>query len=222
MFCRQPKNRAGRPKLEKNKRIYDITRVLRSGMTVWPGDVPVEINTRDAGDYRISGMRLSVHSGTHLDAPCHFLPGGCGADKLELEALAGQARVVRLNGATRIGPEEIARWPLEGVTRLLIATGDGVADCTEEFDTSFCSLTGEGAQALIKLGIRLVGIDCPSVDLFEAPGHPAHHALMAAGVAIIEGLDLNGINAGDYELICLPLKIENSDGAPARAMLREL
>lgn len=191
-------------------------------MTVWPGDVPVEIITRDTGDYRITAMRLSVHCGTHVDAPCHFLPGGCGVDNLEPETLAGCARVVRLSGAKRIGPEEIACWPLEGVTRLLIATGDGVADCTEGFDASFCSLTGEGAQALIEKGIRLVGMDCPSVDLFEAPGHPAHRALMAAGVIIIEGLDLNGIPAGDYELICLPLKIENSDGAPARVVLREL
>ena len=191
-------------------------------MTVWPGDVTVEIVPRDQGEYRITSMSFSAHTGTHVDAPCHFISGACGVDKLELQTMVGRARVVRLEGAKQIGAEEIALLPLEGVTRLLIAAGSGAPCRPGEFDTSFVSLTGDGAQALIARGVRLVGIDCLSVDLFEAPGHPAHHELMAAGVVIIEGLDLNGVPAGDYELICLPLKIENSDGAPARVVLREI
>jgi arylformamidase len=195
---------------------------MLSGMAVWPGDAPVEIATRDAGEYRITGMSLSAHTGTHVDAPCHFLQGGAGVDGLELKTLVGPARVVRLNDVKQIGPVEIARLPLEGVERLLIDTCGSTLTGDGEFDTSFISLTSEGAHALVGRGVRLVGIDSLSVDLFDAPGHPAHRALMAAGVVIIEGLNLSGVPVGDYELLCLPLKMVDSDGAPARVVLREI
>jgi arylformamidase len=209
-------------------RIWDISQPVSAGMLVWPGDPPVSIERVariDAGDVaNVSALRLGSHTGTHIDPPFHFFEDGAGVDRLPLDALAGDAVVVEI-GRSRgtIDPPDLEAAGLGGAQRVLFKTGNSQlwAQPGVTFPAEYVSLSAEGARWLVDHGVRLVGIDFLSVEAQTAPGHPTHRILLGAGVVVVEGLDLSAVPAGRYRLVCLPLRIVDGDGGPARAILLE-
>src|SRR5262245_26573216 len=193
-------------------------------MVVYDGDPPVEVTSAlslDRGDpANVSRLTLGSHTGTHVDAPCHFVRGGAGVDRLSPETLLGPARVL----ACPPGP--IAAATVVGQTgrgeRLVLKTANSALWSRARFVADYQALTLDAARALVESGVGLVAIDYLSIEPFGAPGHPVHRCLLEAGVVVLEGLDLSRIEPGRYELCCLPLRIRDGDGAPARALLRPL
>ncbi|AJE02000.1 cyclase family protein [Geobacter pickeringii] len=204
-------------------KIYDITVPLSPHLPVYPGDPPVGVEavTRiSRGDpANVSLLTLSTHSGTHLDVPRHCRDGGATVDHVPPSLLVGGARVVEVREARAIGARELARLPVRGAERLLLRTGNSLLWDRPGFQDDFAALTEEGARYLVEAGVRLVGIDYLSIERFGGDG-TVHRILLDAGVVILEGLNLEGVPPGSYELICLPLKVAGGDGAPARAILR--
>lgn len=208
--------------------IYDVTVPIAEGMPVWPGDVGVEIEwlaSADRGDVlNLSRLSLGSHTGTHVDAPRHFLPHGLTVDHLPLDLLVGPAFVAELSGsagqAIRAGDLATLLLP-EGTIRLLLKTANSRFWKEQEhsFRTGYVHLTPEAAGWLVEHGVRLVGVDYLSVEAFEADEHPVHHMLLGAGVVVVEGLDLSEVPAGPCQLVCLPLKVKGGDGAPARVLV---
>jgi arylformamidase len=198
--------------------IFDVSQRVVPGMFVWPGDPPVEVRATArvrAGDpANVSELRLGTHTGTHVDPPAHFFDGTTTVDALPLDVLIGDALVVDVSGRTGpLGPAELERAGAgPGAVRLLLRTGAGPG-------RDGPALSEDGARWVVGRGIRLVGIDAPSIEAPAGRGHPVHEVLLQAGVVIVEGLDLSAVSAGGYELVCLPLKVTGGDGAPARAVL---
>lgn len=188
-------------------RIIDITLPLGPDTPVYPGDPPVEVTRlREAGagdQYALSRLTLGSHSGTHVDPPAHFLPGGATVDALPLAPLLGPALVVDVAVGRPVLAQDLA--PYLPAERLLLRTGG-------------MPLTPAAARAVVAAGVRLVGVDGLSVAPAEAPGE-VHRILLEAGVVIVEGLALAAVAPGAYTLVCLPLKVQGGDGAPARAVL---
>jgi arylformamidase len=208
--------------------IIDISVPLLPGMPVWPGDgdfriVPVKrMATGDKNN--VSRLDCGVHTGTHVDAPWHFLKEGNTVEQLPLDAMLGEAFVAYLPEVDVITAETLSQLTLPaGATRLLLRTRNselwetGVA----EFRKDFVALTSDAAQWLVDQGIRLIGVDYLSVHRY-GDNAPTHQILLRAGIVIVEGLNLAGVAPGKYELICLPLRLNGADGAPARAVLRRL
>lgn len=203
--------------------ILDITVPLRPGMVVYPGDAGFRIDphgTIEGGKgSNTSIITMGSHTGTHVDAPFHMIAGAPGIDRLPLENLVGACRVVDLQAADSIGVEELAALPLDGVERVLFKTRNSSRWGEAEFRRDFVALTGDGGAWLADRGMRLVGVDYLSVDRFRSGAHPAHHALMNAGITIVEGLNLSKAPPGDYTVVVAPMLIEKGDGAPARVYL---
>ena len=196
----------------------DITRPIYDGMPVWPGD-PVVTICPGPDLPSVTQLSLGSHVGTHVDPPAHFLPAGRTVDALLLDVLLGPAWVVHVPGDAAITAAALdaAAVPSE-VTRLLLRTANSDRP-NSGFDPGFVGLAPDAAAWLLQRGVRLIGIDGPSIEPFKSPGHPVHHALLAAGVIIVEGLLLADVPPGPYELLCLPLLIAAGDGAPARVIL---
>lgn len=193
--------------------IFDVSVPVRPGMVTYPGDPTVTLERvsaiADGAVANISRLAFGVHTGTHVDAPIHFIDGAPGTDQLPLDALVGPARVieaVRLDGNSLAGAEL--------AERVLFKTSNSELWSRDEFAHDFVSLTEDGARLLVDRGVRVVGIDYLSIG-----DEGAHHVLLEAGVVAIEGLDLRGVDPGDYQLVCAPLKLVGSDGAPARVFL---
>jgi len=206
--------------------IYDITVPIRSGMPVYEGDPAIEIQAWSAlakGDSaNVSFLHFGAHTGTHVDAPAHFIEGTRKIDALPLEALIGAARVVRVpDDVAEIDPEFLAACDLDRVERILFHTRNS-SFWSEGFRKDFTHLSPEAAQTLVDQGVKLVGTDYLSIEKFHSGHHRTHLALLSNNVVIVEGLNLSDIAPGDYELICLPLRIAEGagDGAPARVVLR--
>jgi len=199
--------------------LIEVTQPIIDMLPVWPGDPPVRV-TRVSDDLpMLSGLSMSCHAGTHVDAPAHFLAGGAGVDALLLDVLIGPAWVVRFGGRGPLTTSMFDEAAIpKGTVRLLIrsANSDRVS---EAFDPDFVALATDAAAWLLDHAIRLVGIDGPSIEAYDAPGDPVHRTLLAAGVIIVENLALAGVAPGAYDLICLPLRIAGCDGAPARVVL---
>lgn len=206
--------------------IYDISLPVGNGLPVWPGDPEVEVRqvvSMDAGaQANVSHVSMGVHTGTHVDAPHHFLNDGRTVDGLPLETLVGPCQVVQVpEGVGEIGPGELQTLAIpDQAARVLFKTGNsrlwsrrGTA-----FTRSFVAINARGARWLVDRGVQLVGVDYLSVAPFETPA-PTHTVLLEAGVIIVEGLDLSEVMPGAYDLICLPLNILGAEGAPARAIL---
>ena len=204
-------------------RIYDITMQLSEELPFYPGDFPVEIapwtRIADGDPANVSRLTLCTHSGTHVDAPRHFNDLGPTVDQIPLGVLVGKALVVEILGVPLIGSKELERLPVRGVERLLLKTHNSELWNGSGFCRDFAAVSAEGARYLLELGVKLVGIDYLSIESFEGDGL-VHRTLLDNGVVILEGLNLAEIEPGEYELICLPLKIKGGDGAPVRALLR--
>lgn len=202
--------------------LYDITPTVSTGLAVWPGDTPpsreVLLDMARGDNLTLSTLRGTVHLGAHADAPSHY---GRDADSIELRPLEpylGRCRLLRVSAApgVRIGPEALPD-DLDAI-RVLFATGS-YPDPTS-LNEDFAALSPELIDALAAAGARLVGIDTPSVDLFDSKDLPAHQACLRNDLAILEGLALQDVPDGIYELIALPLKLEGFDASPVRAVLR--
>lgn len=209
-------------------KIHDVSLTIRPGMVVWPGDPKVEIFRQDkieeGANANVSFMGIGVHTGTHVDAPYHFLQDGKAVDTLPLDVLVGKVLVVELDDTINEINREVVE-PLRhthGIERILFKTRNSRywLESGDEFHEDFIGISADGAQSLVEIGIRLVGIDYLSIAPFKK-SRPTHEILLKANMVVIEGLDLSGILPGEYTLYCLPLKLLNSDGAPARVILVE-
>lgn len=205
----------------------DVSVPVKSGMAHWPGDIDVSVarvsNMAEGAEYNLSQLHMSAHTGTHMDAPLHFVNGAVSIDQLPFEATVGAARVIEIDVPEAIGRTELERFDIEPGERLIIKTANS-ARCwdTDEFIKDFIYISEEGAKYLVERKIRSVGVDYLSVAGFFKDTAETHVALLGAGIWIMEGLDLRGIHPGRYELICLPLKLLGAEGAPARAILRAM
>lgn len=205
--------------------IIDISRPIFTGMAIYPRNPPVEITPARSiarGDSsNVSALALGSHTGTHVDAPLHMAEGAPGVDELSLDALIGPALVVAIPEEVRaIGPAELEAAGLDGHRRILFRTRNSARfAATGRFEEDFTYLTAESAAVLVERDVVAVGIDALSVEQYHAGHHRAHDTLLQRGVAVIEGLDLAHVEPGEYELICLPLRIRRGDGAPARVVL---
>ena len=208
------------------KKIWDITLPLFGELTRWPGHPPIEIKryrNLDCGDSsNSSSLSFSVHTGTHVDAPVHFIPGGGGVEKLALAVLLGPCRVIATDETPVISREALEKVELpQGTERVLFKTRNSALwkNPRHEFRPDYIALSDGAADFLVEKKVRLVGVDYLSVQRFRHAGARTHHILLEAGITILEGIDLSEVPEGDYQLACLPLKLVGADGAPARAIL---
>jgi arylformamidase len=208
-------------------RIIDISDPISPATAVWPGDTPFSakwvMRMDEGASCNVSTVTMSVHCGTHTDAPYHFDPAGARIDEVDLRKYLGRCRVleVRPEGVPPAVPlSALAPGALAGIERVLFKTrGSAPAG---RFDEGFCSVGPAAADRIAAAGLALVGIDTPSMDHFTSKDLPSHRRLLAAGVAILENLDLSAVEPGDYELIALPLRIVGADSSPVRAVLRTI
>jgi arylformamidase len=205
----------------------DISVPLINGMVHWPGDAPFERAETESiakgAEANVSEIRGSSHSGTHMDAPRHYLPGAPGIDTMPITAGVGRARVIAITDPELIQVRDLEPYRLAQGERVLFKTrNSGRCWKTNQFQTEFIYIPKETATYLVERRVQTVGVDYLSVGGFEKDGADTHRILLSAGIWIIEGLNLQQVEPGEYELVCLPLKILGSDGAPARAVLRKL
>jgi len=209
-----------------DKTWFDISVPLRTGMVHWPGDPEpnfARISDIDQGaEANVTFCRFSAHTGTHMDAPCHFLAGASGIDSFPIDAGVGPARVIAVPRSCEvIGRDELAGKGIQPGERVLLKTRNSANRWdTLEFQPNYVALNASAAEFLVNTGVVLVGVDYLSVGVFQGDGLQTHKTLLRAGVWIVEGLDLSGTAEGHYDLVCLPLPIEGCDGSPARVVLR--
>lgn len=208
--------------------ILDISLPLHRDLPVWPGSPGMRLTSLaslDAGDeVNVSQLEIELHTGTHVDAPRHFLADGPTVERLDLAALIGEATVAHLTETQAVTPADLESLDLPPSTRrLLLRTrnSDLWARHDRHFRPDFVALTAAAARWIAEREIRLLGVDYLSVQRF-GDDPQTHRVLLAAGVVIVEGLDLSAVAPGTYELICLPLPLVGAEGAPARAILRPL
>jgi arylformamidase len=204
--------------------IYDISQTIARGIGVWPGDRRFRsewtLRMTDGDPCNVSSVTMSVHTGTHADAPYHFDPSGADIAGVSLDRFIGPARVIEYLDPEPLSAAKLEHLPLDAVERVLFKTRASLVP-SNRFERDFVSLTEDAAEYLGRRNLRLVGTDAPSVDDFSARSMPAHKVLLRYEVAILEGLRLSEVPPGDYELIALPLRFAGLDGSPVRAILRK-
>lgn len=209
----------------------DVSLPLGPETPVYPGDPPIELETvMSLADHacHVSRLHLGSHSGTHVDAPAHFVRGGATLAEIPLARWSGPAWVVEVAAEGMITPADLlAAWPggrgsQVSAERVLLKTPNSARWGTPEAGSRWQGLAPEAAEWLLGLGVLLVGIDALSIEQDDSGRFPVHHTLLGSGCLIVEGLDLRGVAPGPYELVCLPLRLEVPDGAPARVALRPL
>lgn len=216
--------------MRSNKQVandwVDISIPLSNGMVGWPGDPPVRIErieNIETGDVStLSFLSFGSHSGTHVDAQSHFLKAGQTVDNIPLVSLIGAASVIEIADPESIKPAELRLHRIRRGQRILIKTRNSRLwrDAKKQFTKKFVHLTVEAAIYLVERGISVIGVDYLSVGGINEDGNEVHRILLGASIHIIEGLDLSVVKTGSYDLVCMPLRIQNGDGAPARAVLR--
>ncbi len=206
-------------------RIYDISLTLSPSLPSWPGDPRIVIERvakmEEGANANLSRIEMGVHTGTHVDAPSHFLPDGKSVEHLPLDILTGRAYVLNLPNVDIITASVLEQFSIPPHThRLLIRTRNSQywARGETDFQTGFTGISTDGSEFLVNFGIKLIGVDYLSVAPYKK-SRPTHEILLKAGVVIVEGLDLSKIAEGIYTLYCLPLKLAGCDGAPARVLL---
>ncbi|MBW6486931.1 MAG: cyclase family protein [Syntrophobacterales bacterium] len=205
----------------------DVSLTLKSGMLHWPGDPAVLIDrVRDmdkADTVNLSQITMGAHSGTHIDAPAHFLNGERGTDDITFASLIGPARVIDIAAPRAVTRAELERHRIRRGERILLKTLNSEKKILwmETFTEEFVYVEADAADYLVARGVRTIGIDYLSIGGYKKDGRYVHMQLLGAGILIIEGLDLSDVPAGRYDMICLPIKISNGDGAPARVLLKK-
>lgn len=211
--------------------IYDLSVPLSAELPTYPGDPGIQIqewsNLANGDGSNVSSLSFGAHTGTHVDAPAHFIEGAGKVEELDLEILIGEAQVVHVPEERRVIDEGFVAANCEvGAKRILFKTRNSAfwARDFTQFRTDFTYLDLPAAEWLARNGVKLVGIDYLSVEKFGSKDHEVHRVLLSHEVVIVEGLNLGPVAAGKYELICLPLRLRSNlgDGAPARAVLRTL
>ncbi len=207
--------------------IYDVTVPIFENVPIYEGDPTVEIDIYASiakGDVaNVTKICFGTHTATHVDAPSHFIEGARKVHELELERLIGKCRVVQLGkDIFSIEPKHLES--LQNVERVIFKTRNSEFWNEPSFRRDFTYLTFQAAEKLVEMDVKLIGIDYLSVEKFGEKDFPVHKLLLEREIVVLEGLDLRKVSAGDYELICLPMKIisQTGDGAPARAILRSL
>jgi len=208
-------------------KFIDVSVPLHNGMVHWPGDAPFNrtqtLHIAKGDECNLSQISSSAHVGTHMDAPRHFLKDGHGIETMPVDATIGPARVIAIHDPDLIRIAELEPYQLKRGERVLFKTRNSSHVWkTSEFQKKFVHIPQDTARYLGKCGVQTVGVDYLSVGGFETDSAETHQALLEAGIWIIEGLNLEHVEPGNYELICLPLKLAGSDGAPARAVLRPM
>ncbi|WP_349408789.1 arylformamidase [Pseudalkalibacillus sp. SCS-8] len=204
-------------------KIWDISQPLQEGVPTWPGDTPFSFKLNwtkeETGSVNVGSLTLSTHTGTHVDAPFHFDDEGKKMLDLKPDLYVGEALVVHLENRESIQPRDLEGYDLNGVERLLIKTGSW--NDRTEFPSSITYLSPELAPFLIEKGIKLIGVDVPSVDQVDSKDLAAHHSLLDHDIHILESVVLDEVEEGVYELIALPLALAEADASPVRAILRK-
>ena len=202
-------------------KIIDISLTLHPDLVVWQGDPNIELitdTTVEKDGSMNSNLRLGAHNGTHIDAPAHFIKDGFGVDKIEPQKLIGECTIIQIDSDT------ITANVLHGKnfeSRVLFKTKNSERKLLDDpnFHTDYVYLTENGVEYLIEKGVILVGTDYLGIEKKSAPGHPVHTKLLEKEIVIVEGLNLVNVEAGNYDLVALPLKLKDLDGSPARVLL---
>lgn len=210
---------------QMNSKLIDISVPVYTGMVHWPGDPDVKLTRKlDMAKGEVCNythLSFGAHTGTHMDAPLHFVADGESMDKLPLDATVGRCRVIEIKARGQIGPRHLKSLRLRRGERVLFKTGNSRKSWkSEAFDEGFVSISQDAAQFLVDRGVRTVGVDYLSIGGWQSDGVETHQVMLGAGIWVIEGLNLAKVKPGGYELICLPLKLLGAEGAPARAVLR--
>jgi len=205
-------------------RLWDISQTLRAALPVWPGDTAFSSRPRWAigGDspVNVAAFETSTHAGTHADAPLHYDLAGAAAGDVALDAYIGPCRVIDARGCGAVLSRAFVAGLIEPPPRVLFRTYDRFPH--DAWRSDFTAVAADAVALLAERGVRLIGVDAPSLDPQDSKTMDAHHAVLAADMRILEGLVLDDVPPGDYELIALPLKLAGLDSSPVRAVLREL
>jgi arylformamidase len=205
-------------------KLIDVSLPIDSTLPNYPGNTPFSLEAvkriAEGASSNVSTLHMSAHTGTHVDAPRHFFDSGPGTEALPLEMLCGRTRVVEVTTRKGIDADDLGGLDLAEDVRLLLKSCNSRLWGSPTFHPNYVGLTESGARFLVGRGIKVVGVDYLSVEEFKKSGAPAHHILLGAGTIVIEGLNLRDVEPGIYDMMCLPLKIVGSDGAPARVVLR--
>jgi arylformamidase len=202
---------------------YDISVPLSNEMPVWPTNEPVVISlaksVEEGASSTVTNLQINSHTGTHIDAPSHMFPDKKSINDISLESLMGEVQVIYIDNNEKVDSEELQKKLKSSVKKIIFKTRNSARWAEGKFFSDYVYLTEDGAWFLVEQGIKVVGIDYLSLDKFDDKSHVPHKVLLSQDVVIIEGLDLSKVEPGIYELICLPLKLEGADGAPARVVL---
>ena len=205
-------------------RIFDVSVPVVNGGTVYPGNPEIRIEPHSelgrGASSNLSLISFGSHTGTHVDAPRHFLEAGSTVDRIPLAAMIGPAQVIAFpHDVMSVTAEHLKQYDLKGTERVLIRTRNSTFVSDGQFHPDFTYIAPDGAEYLASLGVKLVGVDYFSVEQFRSGHHQTHRTLLGRGIVIVEGLDLSAVPPGSYAFFCLPLRLEGLDGAPARAVL---
>ena len=209
------------------RRIIDISTPVVNGGLVYPGNPAIQITSQQAissgASANVSSILFGSHTATHVDAAKHFFDDGQSVDDLPLDRLIGRAAVLEFaDDVMQIGVKELEGQPIGGAKRILLKTRNSALLEQAEFARNYTFLAPDGAELLADRGVELVGIDYLSIEQFHSGHHRTHRTLLERRIVIVEGLQLGGVAPGEYDFICLPLRLAGMDGAPARAVLLEL
>ena len=202
----------------------DISVPVSETMITWPSDPRPEFEwdktMAKGGSSNTSRLSMGSHNGTHVDAPLHFVEGAMTIDQVPLDLLIGPARVLDMTGRDVITPADLAGAHIEGAARILFKTDASGFWADDHFHEQFPHLDDDAARHLVETQVKLIGVDYLSVEQYKGRTRETHKILLGGGIIIIESIDLSGVEPGDYELICLPLRMKGLEAAPARAVLR--
>lgn len=203
--------------------LYDATVTLQEGMLLYPGDPPFKLQSRyrlaNGDAFNLCEMSMGTHVGTHVDPPAHYFDKAPGVNQIALEVMVGPGIVLDMRGRPCVDRQALAESAMAGYTRVLLKTDNSPRLLESEFVTDYVYLTEDGAEFLVERGVQLIGTDYLSIERFNTPGAPVHRSLLHGGVLIVEGVNLLEVPPGPCKIYCLPLKIKDGDGAPARVLI---
>jgi arylformamidase len=207
-------------------RIYDVSLPVRTGGLVYPGNPEIVIEPQQAiskgAGANVSRVSFGSHTGTHVDAAKHFFDDGQTVDQIPLEKLIGPSRLIAVSDdVMSVTADDLRKYDLEDQKRVLIRTRNSSFNHETEFHKDYTFIAPDAAEYLVSIGAEVVGVDYLSIEQFHSGHHRTHRTLLEKSVVIIEGLNLRGVKPGDYEMVCLPIRLQGLDGAPARAVLIE-